>query len=55
MTNQIYDVPTDYITGAKYYTSNIGLIRSRGIELSAYFVPIKTKDWKWDISINASR
>ena len=55
VTNQIYSVPTDYMTGAKYYTSNIGLIRSRGIEISAHFVPVKIGDWRWDISINASR
>lgn len=55
ITNQIYDVPYDYITGSKYYTQNIGLIRNQGIELSANFVPVKTRDWTWNISVNASR
>ena len=55
ITNQIYDVPYDYITGAKYYTENIGLIRNKGIEIAASFVPVKTKDWTWNISVNASR
>ncbi len=55
ITNQIYDVPYDYMTGSKYYTQNIGLIRNRGIELSANFVPVKTKNWNWTIAVNASR
>lgn len=55
VTDQIYDVPYDYMTGAKYYTANIGLIRNRGIEISANFIPIKTKNWKWTIGVNASR
>lgn len=54
ITNQIYDVPYDYMTGAKYYTENIGLIRNKGIEIAANFVPIKTRDWTWNIAINAS-
>lgn len=55
VTDQIYDVPYDYITGAKYYTTNVGLIRNRGIEISANFVPVKTRDWRWTINVNASR
>lgn len=55
MTDQIYDMPYDYMTGSKYYTKNIGLIRNRGIEILLNFVPIRTKDWTWNISINASR
>ena len=54
-TNQIYDVPYDYITGSKYYTQNVGLIRNRGIEISAHFAPVKTKDWTWTIDVNATR
>ena len=54
VTNQIYDRPVDYMTGAKYYTSNIGLIRSQGLEMAFTFVPIKIKDFTWTVSINAS-
>lgn len=53
-TNQIYDVPYDYITGSKYYTQNVGLIRNRGIEIAAHFVPVKLKDWTWTIDVNAT-
>ena len=55
VTNQIYDVSNDYMSGAKYYTENIGLIRNRGIEIATTFVPVKTKDWNWTININAAR
>lgn len=55
ITDQIFDVPYDYMTGAKYYTQNIGLIRNRGIEIAMNFVPVRTKNWTWNISVNASR
>lgn len=55
ITDQIFDVPYDYITGAKYYTQNIGLIRNRGIEIALNFSPLKSRNWNWDISLNAAR
>ena len=55
VTDQIYDRPVDYITGAKYYTSNIGLIRSKGIEMAVSAVPVRTKDFTWTVSVNASK
>ena len=55
VTNQIYARPVDYMTGAKYYTSNIGLITSRGIELSLTAIPVKTRNFTWTVSANASR
>ena len=55
VTNQIYDVMNDYMSGAKYYTENIGLIRNRGIEIAMTFVPIKTQNWNWTINVNAAR
>ena len=54
VTNQIYDVTNDYMSGAKYYTENIGLIRNKGVELALTVIPIKTKDWNWTINVNAA-
>ncbi|MBR1522574.1 MAG: SusC/RagA family TonB-linked outer membrane protein [Bacteroidales bacterium] len=54
VTDQIYDRPVDYMTGAKYYTSNIGLIRSKGLEISLFAVPVKTRDFSWTINLNAA-
>lgn len=34
---------------------NAGEISNKGIELSVSGTPIKTKDWKWDLTINYSR
>ena len=55
VTDQIYARPVDYITGAKYYTSNIGLIRSHGVELAFSATPVKTRDFTWTVNVNASR
>ena len=55
VTDQIYSRPVDYITGAKYYTSNIGLIRSRGVEIALGATPVRTKDFTWTINLNASK
>lgn len=55
VTDQIYARPVDYITGAKYYTSNIGLIRSKGLELAVTAIPVKTRDFTWTMSVNASK
>ena len=55
VTNQIYDVTNDYMSGAKYYTENIGLIRNKGIELAFTFVPVRSKNWNWTINVNAAR
>lgn len=54
VTDQIYNRPVDYITGAKYYTSNIGRITSRGFEFVLSATPIKTRDFTWTISVNGS-
>lgn len=54
ITNQIYDVPYDYMTGAYKYTRNIGCIRNRGLEIALNFVPIRTKDITWTVNMNAA-
>ena len=55
VTNQIFNVPYDYMTGAYNYTQNIGLIRNQGIEIALNFVPVKTRDFTWTVSMNAAR
>ncbi|HBI72556.1 MAG TPA: SusC/RagA family TonB-linked outer membrane protein, partial [Lachnospiraceae bacterium] len=42
------------ITGASGETINAGEIRNEGIEISAGFVPIKTKDFTWSFNLNWS-
>ncbi len=54
-TNQIISVPSDWSTGAPYMVINAGCVRNNGIELSARFQPVKTKNWQWDIDMNWSK
>lgn len=54
-TNQIVDVAADQITGATGYTINAGKISSKGIELSLSGTPIRTRNFEWNITANASR
>ena len=42
------------IPGGNSIWQNIGRMRNRGVELSLSYVPIRTKDFKWDISFNFS-
>lgn len=54
-TNQIVSVDVDQITGATGMTINAGEISNKGLEITASFVPVKTKDFKWDFDINWSK
>lgn len=54
-TNQIIGVPSDWATGASSMMINAGCLQNNGIELSARFQPVKTKNWSWDIDVNWSK
>lgn len=54
-TDQIVNVAADQITGATGYTINAGKITSKGIEISINGSPIKTRNFEWSMSVNASR
>ncbi|MCM1177743.1 MAG: SusC/RagA family TonB-linked outer membrane protein [Bacteroidales bacterium] len=54
-TNQIINVPIDYATGASSRVVNAGCVTNKGIEISASFNPIRTKDWNWRIDLNWSK
>ncbi len=54
-TNQIVSVAADQITGATGYTINAGKISSKGVEISLSGTPVKTRNFEWNISANASR
>lgn len=38
----------------KQMLSNVGNITSQGVEMSISATPIKTKDWQWDLTANAT-
>ena len=53
--NQILPAQVSSATGTYYKYVNAGQIDNKGLELSAYVTPVKTKDFQWDININWSR
>lgn len=48
--NLILQVPIDPATGVQYSMQNAGLIRNWGWELSAFYTPVKNKDFTWKIN-----
>lgn len=53
--NQILDAPFDPTTGYTKGTINSGCVRNQGIELVLHAMPIKTKDWEWNVTLNWSK
>ena len=54
-TNQIVSVGVDQITGATGLKINAGEITNQGLEVSAHFVPIRSKDFEWSIDATWSK
>lgn len=50
--NQLMPLSTSYATGYSAKWVNAGEIENRGVELSVFASPVKTKDFKWDVSVN---
>jgi TonB-linked SusC/RagA family outer membrane protein len=48
----IQPLPVSNTTGYARYVTNVGEIRNRGVELAVNVVPLKTKDFKWDLTFN---
>jgi TonB-linked SusC/RagA family outer membrane protein len=48
--NQQDFIPTSLGTGYSGMLANVGTVESKGIEIGMTFVPVKTKNWNWDIS-----
>ncbi len=50
--NQIGQISLDSFTGYTNQYTNIGTLRNEGLELSMFFVPIRTKDFQWKTTLN---
>lgn len=50
----LFEIPKPLSIGYSSYPANIGAIKNTGFELSLTGVPVRTKDWQWDISVNAT-
>jgi len=53
--DQIFPVPTSAATGGTSRVLNAGEMRNWGWEMMLSATPIRTKDFSWDISVNAFR
>ncbi|MBU3679932.1 MAG: SusC/RagA family TonB-linked outer membrane protein [Candidatus Kapabacteria bacterium] len=53
--NQILPIPLSTSTGYSEKVINAGEIRNYGVEIIANALPIKTDDFNWDLTVNASR
>jgi len=54
-SNQILPLTLSTATGYSRKIVNSGDIRNKGVEVSLYATPVKTKDFMWDISLNWTR
>jgi len=53
--NQILPLPVSTATGYNVKTINAGEIQNKGIELALHGTAIKTKDFRWDMTLNWSK
>ena len=53
--DQIFTLPVDPSMGYSSMVTNFGKVRNRGIELLVEFTPVRTADWKWDLSFNFAK
>jgi TonB-linked SusC/RagA family outer membrane protein len=54
-TNQILPLAVSSAAGYFYKNINAGEIENKGIELALNFVPVKTSNFSWELSINWSK
>lgn len=52
--NQLMQPRTSQATGYILMWTNAGTINNKGLEFSANYSPIDTKDFKWNVTLNAS-
>ncbi|HWS01129.1 MAG TPA: outer membrane beta-barrel protein, partial [Prolixibacteraceae bacterium] len=53
--NQILNAATSAMSGFTAATINAGNVENTGIEIGLNAVPVKTKDWLWDLNLNFTR
>ena len=53
--DQIFTLPVDPATGYSYMVTNFGKVRNSGIELLVNTVPIRTKNFRWELGFNFSK
>ena len=51
-SDQIFTLPVDPASGYSRMVTNFGEVRNRGVELVLNTTPVRTKNWRWDLSLN---
>lgn len=51
-SDQIFSINTEPAIGYSSMVANAGDVRNRGVELLFDFIPIQTRDFRWDLSVN---
>ena len=51
-TNEIMNIPISNANGYSDALINAGEINNKGWEVMVNFVPVKTEDWRWDLTFN---
>jgi iron complex outermembrane receptor protein len=50
--DQIMSISVPYQSGITNQLVNAGNIQNRGFEIAVNLMPVKTRDWEWDLSLN---
>lgn len=51
-SDQIFSISVDAASGYTGMTANAGDVRNRGVELLVDFIPVQTRNFRWDVSVN---
>ena len=51
-SDQIFSISMEPATGYSSMVANAGDVRNKGVELLFDFIPVQTRDFKWDLSVN---
>lgn len=52
--NILYEIQIPNMTGFEKNSTNIGKVKNHGYEFELWGVPVKTKDFSWNVSVNFS-
>lgn len=50
----LFDVPLPLSTGTFSIWKNVGKVVNKGVEVNLDYMAIKTRDWKWNVGVNAT-
>ena len=54
-SDQIFPISIEPATGYSSMVSNAGNVRNQGVEVVLDFIPVQTRDLRWDVSLNFAK